>query len=250
MLFVDSKTRPEQLAEAISSQLRHSHVPDNETLVLMGIDLTVGEFSAANIGPAVSDRPAIVFSNGGHALLLNSKAMEELDICKETPDPDSSSYYVRNENGEPTGLVIEIAAMLPCKALIKEKGPEENSELIREIALSYSRLGYTGLFEAMSVDDDSTDVLEALKKTDEEGKLPLHISTSFCYHGEGIIDAETVIGLMKRNREMYSSENVSHDTLKMITDGTVEEHTALLYEPYADSEDNCGSEMLSAEEMK
>ena len=250
MLFVDSKTRPEQLAEAISSQLRHNHVPDNETLVLMGIDLTVGEFSAANIDPAVSDRPVMVFSNDCHALLLNTKAMEELGISKETPDPDSSSYYVRNENEEPTGLVIEIAAMLPCKALMKKNSPEQNEEILQELALSYSRLGYTGLFEAMSVDDDSTDVLEALKKKDEEGQLPLHISTSFCYHGEDIMDAEAVFGLMKRNREMYSSENVSHDTLKMITDGTVEEQTALLYEPYADSEDNCGSEMLHTEEMK
>ncbi len=250
MLFIDPKTAPDHLAEEISTLLRHHHIPETETITIMGIDLTIGEFSAANIDPAVSDRPVIIFSNDGHALLLNSKAMEELGICKETPDPDSSSYYVRNENGEPTGLVIEIAAMLPCKALIKENEPEDNEEIIQELALYYSRLGYTGLFEAMSADDDNTNVFEALKKIDDEGKLPLHISTSFCYHGEDIMNAETVLGLMKRNREMYSSENVNHDTLKMITDGTVEEQTALLYEPYADSEDNYGSEMLSAEEMK
>lgn len=250
MLFIDPKTAPDHLAEEISTQLRHHQIPETETITIMGIDLTIGEFSAANIDPAVSDRPVIIFSNDGHALLLNSKAMEELGICKETPDPDSNSYYVRNENGEPTGLVIEIAAMLPCKALIREIAPEENEEIIRELVLSYSRLGYTGIFEAMSADDDSTDVLEILQKMDKAGRIPLHISTSFCYHGEDIMNAETVLGLMKRNREMYSSENVNHDTLKMITDGTVEEQTALLYEPYADSEDNYGSEMLSAEEMK
>ena len=249
MLFIDSKTTPAQLAEAISTQL-HNLVSHTETITVMGLDLTVGEFSAADIDSAIPDRPVLVFSNDGHALLLNTKAMEELGICKDTPDPDNSSYYVRDENGEPTGLVIEIAAMMPCKTLMKEKRPEENEEIIQQLAANYSELGYTGIFEAMSFIDNNTDVPEILQKMDKAGRLPLHISTSFGYYGDEIVDAETMLELMKRNRDMYSSENVSYDTLKIIIDGTVEEHSALLYEPYTDSEDNYGSEMINAEDMK
>lgn len=57
MLFIDPKTAPDHLAEEISTQLRHHHIPETETITIMGIDLTIGEFSAANIDlPFRTDR--------------------------------------------------------------------------------------------------------------------------------------------------------------------------------------------------
>lgn len=247
MLSVDPKTRPEELDRALRSLLKDNPAPRTETICAMGIDLTVGTFSAKDID--AFDRPVMVFSNDGHALLLNTRAMEELGIRKDTRDPGVDSYYVRDPDGYPTGLVIEIPAMLPCRALIKQNSPEDDTEILRRLALSYSRLGYTSIFEAMSVYDNEANILKSIQSLDKAGRLPLRISTSFCYHGEAVMDADTVIRLMKQNRRLYSSENVSNETLKIITDGTVEEHSALLYEPYADSVSDCGSELMSISEM-
>ncbi|MCR5024848.1 MAG: hypothetical protein K6A90_11040, partial [Lachnospiraceae bacterium] len=57
----------------------------------------------------------------GHALLLNSKAMETLGIDENTKDPGEHSYFARNGSGIPTGLVIEIPAMMQCKKLLAHK---------------------------------------------------------------------------------------------------------------------------------
>ena len=54
---------------------------------------------------------------------------------------------------------------------------------------------------------------------------------------------------MKKCRERFSTDNVSLKALKMITDGTIEERTALLYEPYSDDGETKGSDELSFEEM-
>ncbi len=249
MLFVKQTVRPENLGETLKSLLEESPTPDGKTITAMGIDLTVGDFSAVNIDCVFPDRPVQVFSFDGHALLLNTKAMERLGLNRDTPDPSENSYYVRNDRGDPTGLVIEIEAMRPCKALIKAPTPEECYQALVQLAGAYSALGYTGLFEAMSFDDGNEDVLKALQKLDSEGGLPLRVSTSFGYSGEELLPIREVMSLMKRNRQQYNSGNVRHETLKMITDGTVEEHSALLWEPYADQPENSGSENLTPEEL-
>ena len=250
MIFVDPETTPEELGDSIISKLETEYIPEDTTVICMGIDLTVGEFFAKNIDSSIADIPVMVFSNDGHALLLNTMAMNKLCINKETEDPDSSSYYVRDDEGNPTGLVIEIPAMTPCKALMKAPDSKESEVILQMLAEKYAKLGYTSIFEAMSVDDEDAEILKILQELDMAGKLPLHVSTSFGYHGEEACTAEDTIKLMKRNRDMYSSMNVRHETLKMIPDGTVEEHTAHLYESYADAPNNCGSEILKVEDMK
>lgn len=55
---------------------------------------------------------------------------------------------------------------------------------------------------------------------------------------------------MKNLRERLSGPYLLCNTLKLILDGTVEEHTALFSQPYADEPDNSGNLMLSVEEME
>ena len=250
MLFVDEKTTPETLGRTLADLVAGSELSGRRVVAAMGIDLTKGEFSADNIDCVISDRPVIVFSNDGHGLLLNSFAMNKLGIDKDTPDPGPESYYARDREGNPTGLVIEIAAMRPCKAILPSPGIKEYIEIIPDIAAGYTSLGYTTVFEAMSVYDYQTDVLEALHLLDKEGSLKLRVSTSFGYNGEDFMPAGDVVEIMQKNREKYTSENLKCYTLKLITDGTIEERTALLYEPYSDDTANCGSEALIFEDMQ
>ena len=250
MLFVDEKTKPEELGSALLRLLEESDDPGRELVAAMGIDLTAGTFSARDIDGAVSDRVVLVFSNDGHALLLNSRAMERLGIDRTTEDPDENSYFVRDEHEDPTGLVIEIPAMLRCKSLMDEASGDSLDEVLSLLAGRYASFGYTTVFEAMSTDEEDTQLFETLKDMDERGALPLRICTSFGYHGEDYVRAEDAVRIMKALREGFRTENLIPDTLKLIADGTVEEHTALLYEPYADDPSNCGSENVGPEEMK
>ena len=281
---IDPKTKPEELGDVLLSLLREQgedreetgHGPECEKpagceepagcedvsgeeeasgnagkgiLRAMGMDLTQGTFSADDIDRVIDDREVVVFSDDGHALLLNRRAMETLGIDSDTKDPGEHSYFVRDEDGNPTGLVIEIPAMMLCKALMKETKSDVKI-VLKELCREYASYGYTAVFDAMSVDSEDDAVLSQLSELDKEGALCLHICTSFGYRGEDGIKAAEVLKLMKHQREFYSTEHVHPNTLKMIADGTIEEHTALLFEPYADEPQNCGSEMISFSDMK
>ena len=249
LVNIDPSTTPAMLGSVIKKELEKQEIPDGGLFAVMGIDLTVGDFSASDIDGYIDDRPVTVFSFDGHALLLNSKAMEALGIDGKTKNPGEDSYYVRNDKGNPTGLVIEIPAMRPCLKIMNIT-PDDISGVLLETTKAYAKNGYTGVFEAMSVDGDDVNKLEALKALDEKGLLPLRVSTSFGYSGEGFLGADEAVRIMKRNREDFSSENLFHDTLKIISDGTIEERTALLKEPYSDDGVSFGSQMITPEEMK
>ena len=69
MIFVDPETTPEELGDSIISKLETEYIPEDTTVICMGIDLTVGAFFAKNIDSSIADRPVMVFSNDGHHAL-------------------------------------------------------------------------------------------------------------------------------------------------------------------------------------
>ncbi len=249
IIYVDSLTKPSELGRTLSEFIAEKEYEEGETIAAMGIDLTQGEFSAENIDEYVSGQPVVVFSDDGHALLLNSKAMETLGIDENTKDPGEHSYFVRNGSNRPTGLVIEIAAMMQCKKLLGNKN-NDPSKILKMLSMRYASFGYTTIFEAMSSDSEEYGIFEALKNLDDRNELSLRISTSFCYHGEEHIDAENAIKILRTLREDYSGISVFNNTLKIIVDGTLEEHSALLYEPYNDAAETCGNLMLPENDME
>ena len=242
---LDSGIRPEELGAALSAL-----APEGaDLLTAMGIDLTRGTFSAANLDGAFPHRPVVVFSADCHALLLNRRAMEQLGIGRETEDPGGDSYFVRDESGAPTGLVIEIPAMMRCTPLITGQADSGNEKALADMLRGYAALGYTTVFDAMSADGRIPDVFPLLRRFDEEGKLTLRLSASFCYRGGEEMDPSEALRLMKELRSGCTSRNLRMDTLKMIADGTLEEHSALLFEPYTDQPQNSGSELIRPVDM-
>ncbi len=58
---------------------------------------------------ASPDRPVRLDHQSGHAMVLNSRALELVGIGADTPDPPDG-IIERNESGEPTGLLLEMAS--------------------------------------------------------------------------------------------------------------------------------------------
>ncbi len=250
MRFIDSNTAPEQLGSVLLALLREKPAIDGRPVLAMGFDLTKGAFSAKNLDPAFPDKPVLVVSNDGHAALLNTVSMRLLGIDRDTEDPSESSYFMRDENGDPTGLVIEIPAMMQCRKLMEGSGKQDDHAILKELFAAYSTLGYTTVFEAMSLDSDDDHVLQALHSMDQNGQLDLRIVTSFGYHGEEYVTAENAAGLMATQCERFTAAHVFPNTIKLIADGTVEEYSALVYGPYLDGPNGCGSEIVSENDMK
>ena len=245
VIEVDSDILPQELGAALAAKAPEG----DDTLTAMGIDLTRGRFCADDLDAAFPSRPVVVFSLDGHAMLLNHVAMARLGINSETADCDESSYFARNDSGEPTGLVIEIPAMMRCASLVDDRADGKEEAALEELFRKYAALGYTTVFDAMSAGGSMQDVFPLLKRFDDAGKMTMRLSASFCYHGGECPDPSGVLQKMKELRDGYSSGNIRADTLKMIADGTLEEHSALLFEPYADQPQKRGSELISPADM-
>ncbi len=235
MLEIDKETKPDELGAVLKKLISDDPGSSDKAVAAFGIDLTVGSFSSDNIDYAISDRPVGVFSSDGHALLLNSRAMEILGIEKKDENP---------------GLIIEVPAIMPCMELFNNNAGEDSPKILKQLIDSFSSFGYTTVFDAMTTDNGESDILPLLHTMDEEHALKMRIATSFGYHGEEFIPASEAVGIMLDYRKRFSSGNVFFDTLKLISDGTIEEHSALLRMPYSDEKGGAGLTNVSLEDMK
>ncbi len=245
LIKLDEGTKPETLAAALLARAKSE---GDGVLSAMGINLTQGAFSARDLDGAFPARPVLVFSFDGHALLLNHRAMELLHIDRDTEDPDENSYFVRDGNGEPTGLVIEIPAMMRCRALVDAEGAA-SEETLSGLLDAYAALGYTTVFDAMSADGETADVFPLLRDFAQAGRMSLRLSASFCYHGEAYIEPGEALEQLRALRRSCGFADLRADTLKLITDGTVEERSALLSAPYADQPGYRGSALIDPADM-
>src|SRR4051794_15183707 len=75
-----------------------------------------GSPNRSDIDTVVPDRPVVLTSHDGHGVWVNTKALEVCGITSRTGDP-SGGRIVRDESGQPTGMLIERAAD-PFNALI------------------------------------------------------------------------------------------------------------------------------------
>jgi predicted amidohydrolase YtcJ len=249
LFFIDPKTAPGDLPGALSEVRRRKEYADASVLTGMGIRLTEGTFSAADIDSAVPDKPVFLFSDDGHALLMNKKALALAGVSAETPDPGKGSYFVRDQRGEPTGLAVEIAAMQFCLPACRHSDPGDLARKLDSAGREYARFGFTAGFDAATVTDGDPEILDFLKEYEASGRLHMRLFTSFVYYGEDQIPIAELLEGMKLARDSCSSELIHPTTLKMIADGTVENLSALMYEPYCVENGTCCTETFRTETM-
>jgi len=91
------------------------------------------------------DRPAALNRVDGHALWVNSRALEAAGITAATADPPGGRI-LRDENGEPSGILID-NAMNPVDAAIGAPDDATRCRAIRAAADRMVRAGLTGVHD-------------------------------------------------------------------------------------------------------
>ncbi len=94
-----------------------------------------------DIDEAAGDHPVILFKQGWHALLANSRALWRARITRETPDPPGGHIVRDPQTGEPTGL-LEEAAMDLVIAVIPKR-PTDTIEGLRQTCTRLLKYGIT-----------------------------------------------------------------------------------------------------------
>lgn len=246
IIMIDPKTLPEELGDVLRPYI--TDVTDG-IIKAMGFELKISNnWSAALIDEVCPHIPVFIFSCDGHAMLMNTKAIELAGIDKNTKDPGETSYFVRDLEGNPTGLVIEVEALSMCRdALSSDFKPEEiKSKIVDEIAI-YNSFGYTMGFDAATIMDGDPTLLTLLKEMENEGQLNMNLYLSFSYNRDDdyLENAHDLMTYLAQLREEFSSELLHPTNVKFILDGTIENKTACLYDPYCiDDETFNGGELL------
>lgn len=90
------------------------------------------------------DKPILLLDVSHHSAWVNSKALEMANITRDTPDP-LGGIITRDEDGEPTGYLIDGAATEVSALVVSEHTDEEYEQAIAKYQEDASRFGLTGI---------------------------------------------------------------------------------------------------------
>lgn len=174
-----------------------------------------------------ADKPIMIRDVSHHSYWVNSKALEIANITADTPDPDGGSI-VRDENGEPSGLLTDAAKNLVARAIPVEYSVD-NMRKAYEAFQSYCHsVGITGL---TNINLSGVEMIhaQALNQLDSNGDL--HLRQRFLVWGtpglgyDGIKEKLDAVAA-------YESDMFTTGTVKVVYDGVTEGATAVMLEPY------------------
>ncbi len=194
----------------------------------------------------VPDRPVWFTSSSTHSAWLNSKALEELGIDRDTPDPAPGvSLYVRDESGEPTGYLKELYGLygeghFDIDSEVHEQGMTDFVNFLSEH-------GVTTLYDA-GTDTWIDRIYSFMNKLQEQGRLPVRYEGTFNVFFPAHVDP--AVPEMRRLERSYGGDRLRFNTVKFYMDGVTANHTAAVLQPYEDYPGNRGGTTLSVAELR
>ncbi|MGQ9729871.1 MAG: amidohydrolase [Candidatus Zipacnadales bacterium] len=201
-------------------------------------DLTFGGRlpTAALLDRYVPNRPAFLSRYDGHLALVNSLALQQANVTRETPDPPGGKI-VRDAFQHPTGL-LQDAAMDLVRQCIPEPTPEELVAAMSTGLQLAARQGLTSIHDMLGNGRDSVPAYQTLGA---RGALTLRVHL---YWPLGAWEEAL-------NFDQSPSPTVPLHLcgVKAFVDGSLGASTAWFHEPYAHEPDHCGLAVVPMDEL-
>lgn len=179
------------------------------------------------------DRPVILVSKDMHSAWVNSVALQQAGITAATADP-AGGRIVRDEHGEPTGILQERAQGLVGE-ILPERTPDEWREaLLKGIAHAHAR-GVVGVHNM-----DGIDSFRAFQRMHHKGGLAFRVYQQI---PEGMLDWAIDVGLSTG----YGNASLRVGGVKIFADGSLGSQTAHMLEPFTGGD--CGVPVHTAAEL-
>ena len=203
--------------------------------------------TAAQLDAVVPDRPALIIDEGGHTAWANSLALAAAGITRDTPDPvPGAHFFQRDEAGNPTGWLVEGAAIDPVSEALGVVSAEALEIAAPGFFKQMSSVGLTAAFDAGMIDTMELGRRLALKMA-EAGELPVRMVASlYVNQPDELPKALDDLAVLNHN---YQHPLFTVSTLKLSLDGTVEAKTAVMLEPYIHPEGHEATPLLPNPEM-
>jgi len=186
------------------------------------------------------DNPVYLGRADGHVGWANSIALRMAGIDANRADP-YGGRIVRDEHGEPTGILQETAKKLVEDILPKEDDAARTTAFRRGLAEA-ARFGITGIHDNAPAED-----IVMFQEFRERGELTLRINT--LVRGwevpQPFLEPMIAIGA----RTGFGDDWIKLGALKISLDGTLGSRTAAMLSPYSDDMDNTGVFRISQAEL-
>ncbi|MFB9781922.1 amidohydrolase [Rhodococcus baikonurensis] len=223
----------EKLIRALAA--RAAITPVGEPIEAWGFDDSlVAEdrgLTAADLDKASTEHPILVRHLSAHGIYVNSVALEKAGIDSATVDPEGG-VIVRDSDGVPTGELCEVPAMSLVHGLVPEMNPDASKIAMLRAQEVMASVGVTS-FHDMYV---TAEMYEAYRQLDADGDLRLRARL---YLGHGVHD--------QLGELADPTTRVQVGGVKLISDGSIQLHTAALTEPYHDLDGcHCGGMAIPA----
>ncbi|WP_236654328.1 amidohydrolase [Streptacidiphilus anmyonensis] len=187
----------------------------------------------------VPDRPVFLFNRDVHGAWVNSRALELAGIDRHTPDPADGRIERDPATGEPTGTLHEGAAYSFNDHHVPLPGRAEWEAAILAAQRHLHALGITGWQDAW-VTPGTQAAYEALTA---DGRLTARVVGALWWdRHRGLEQIDDLLtrraqGLAVVSPRAGLGSGFLPTTVKIMTDGVLENHTGALLEPYCDG---CG----------
>lgn len=192
-----------------------------------------------DLDAAVADRPVMLERADGHAVVVNSRALEIAGINRETPDPPGGEILRDPATGLPTGMLIDNAVDL----VQRHVPPLTNEDLVRALAAGAersARLGWTQL----QIPGTNWNEIEQICRLYAAGRIRIRLYAAIDGPGP---DAERLLALGRKYQSCDPRLTVR--AIKLYMDGALGSRGAALEQPYSDSPASTGLLRIAPEEI-
>jgi predicted amidohydrolase YtcJ len=174
---------------------------------------------AAWLDQVAPNNPVLISSRDGHAIWVNSLALELAGIHAGTPDP-AGGVIVRDDHGTPTGTLLETAMGLVRRAM---PVPEFNDfvRAAKAAASSMESFGFTGVHTMAA---EPPECLRAILELEARNEMPLRVWASLPHADLERIQAIGLLG--------GAGDRVRLSGIKFFADGALGSRTANMLEDY------------------
>lgn len=188
----------------------------------------------AELDAVSSDHPIAVRA-GGHITVLNSKALEVSGIDRDYVPPDYSvtgpPQVERDGNGDPTGIVKEMDALLPLPGVEKSRLKEAFKNGLDQY---FTRYGVTTIGEI----SETIDGIQTFDEMAQAGELPLAYRVYLW--SPGTMKLEDACNWQSHFSLGASPHDIRIQGLKLFADGGFSARSAAVTCPYLGTDGACG----------
>jgi hypothetical protein len=185
--------------------------------------------TAKELDPATSQHPVVLTAKSAHAIWVNSLALKICEINRDTPDP-MGGHIVRDEQGEPTGVLLENAMYLVDNYMPAPTAARAEAGVIKAMR-KMNRCGLTGVHCMDGAGGiQSFNTYQSLHR---KGQLSVRIVKQL-----PVQDLDIVIGAGIHSG--FGDNWLRVGGIKIFADGALGARTAAMLEPYEDEPRNRG----------